>query len=97
MPRQLQDEKYRAQALIGLADKLPSVLPEALSSARQLQDEKYQGSILDVLDKLPPGWLPEALSIATQIPSARQIQGVIERKRANIERAVRANPGHAGG
>ncbi len=62
-----QDEYRRTQALIGLANKLPSVLPEALSSATQIQDEYSRAKALISLSDKLPSVLPEALSIATQI------------------------------
>ncbi len=52
--RGIQDDRYRAKALSGLAIRLPQVLQEALNTARGIQDEKYRAdvfsSLLSVLD-----------------------------------------------
>ncbi|MFN6480821.1 NB-ARC domain-containing protein [Nostoc sp. DedQUE07] len=68
--RAIQDERYRADALSALADKLPELLPEALEAALGILNERYRANALSALaDKLPPELLPEALSAARAIQS----------------------------
>ncbi|MGI2908823.1 NB-ARC domain-containing protein, partial [Tolypothrix sp. VBCCA 56010] len=66
--RSIQSERYRADALRALAEKLPEVLPEALAAARSIQDEDSRADALRALaEKLPPELLPEALAAARSI------------------------------
>ncbi|MEH2290643.1 NB-ARC domain-containing protein [Nostoc sp.] len=68
--RAIQNDRYRANALRALADKLPEVLPEALAAVRGIQDEYSRTNTLRALaDKLPSELLPEALAAAKAIQS----------------------------
>ncbi|MHC5748465.1 MAG: hypothetical protein ACYTXT_42815, partial [Nostoc sp.] len=59
---QIQDQRYRADALTALADKLPDLLPQALATALQIQDQRYRAQALTALaDKLSAELLPQAL------------------------------------
>ncbi|MGF1991785.1 MAG: NB-ARC domain-containing protein [Nostoc sp. ZfuVER08] len=67
--RAIQDERYRANALSALAQKLPpELLPEALAAARAIGSEYYRANALSALaEKLPLELLPEALAAARAI------------------------------
>ncbi len=52
------------------ADKLPSVLPEALKAVREIQNKCFRAYALSALaDKLPPELLPEPLKAVREIQS----------------------------
>ena len=70
----IKDEKYLAEALIELADKLPlQLFPEALTAAKTIQDEAVAKTIQDKLYRakalkyLANKVLPEALAAAQAI------------------------------
>ncbi len=63
------DYRYRPEALINLAQKLPpELLPEALAAAREIQSGEYCPKALSSLaQKLPPELLSDALAAAREI------------------------------
>jgi hypothetical protein len=67
--REIQDERYRVDALVTLVDKLPpELLPDALAIIREIQNE-YSSAIglIALAEKLPPELLPEALATTGEI------------------------------
>ena len=70
--RQIQSAKYRADALISLAPKLPSeLLPDALAAAREIQDDIHRADALISLAPKLPELLPDALAAAREIQDDR--------------------------
>ncbi|BAY20505.1 NB-ARC domain-containing protein [Calothrix sp. NIES-2100] len=67
--RTIQSEKYHADALSALADKLPlDLLPQALAAAKAIQSEKYRAEVLfGLANKLPSDLLPQVLEAASVI------------------------------
>nr|MDZ7999891.1 NB-ARC domain-containing protein [Aulosira sp. DedVER01a] len=63
----IQDEYSRTSALSALAEKLPEVLPEALTAARAIQPQRDRASALSALAEKLPEVLPEALTAARAI------------------------------
>ncbi|MCC5646213.1 CHAT domain-containing protein [Nostoc sp. CHAB 5824] len=69
--REIQDERYRADALIAIAEKLPEVLPDALAAAKSIPDERNRADALIAIAEKLPEVLPEALIAASSIPDER--------------------------
>ncbi|MDJ0773467.1 MAG: effector-associated domain EAD1-containing protein [Mastigocoleus sp. MO_167.B18] len=66
--REIQDERYRTDALRNLVPKLtPELLPEALATTREIRDEKHRTDALSKLVIKLPELLPEALATAREI------------------------------
>jgi hypothetical protein len=65
--RDIEDVKYRAEALVGLAPHFPEILAEALAVARAIRDERYRAWALTELAPHFPEVLPEALEVARGI------------------------------
>lgn len=66
--KQIYYDDSRAEALIALADKLPSELaPDLLDAVKQIQNDRYRAEALEALgDKLPSEFLPDLLNAAKQ-------------------------------
>jgi len=82
--RAIEDETYRADALVGLAPYLPQTLfSEALKAARAIGDQHRRVYALVGLALHLPEVLPEALEAARAIEDetyrASALQGLIER------------------
>ncbi|MDZ7967502.1 MAG: NB-ARC domain-containing protein [Nostoc sp. DedSLP03] len=66
--RAIQNETVRGLVLSSLVDKLPDILPEALTAVQAMYDEKDRASALFILaNNLPPELLSEVLAAAREI------------------------------